>query len=450
MATTFPLATDYVLAARDPDKFILDTTIKQGRARLRNGSSVPWTYIGGFALVFCFEVKGKRYAFRCWVRDSGDSLRIYREVQKHIEQIRSPYFVPFVFSQEGIVAGNKRLPTVRMDWVEGLSLKEYIQSNIGKPMLMAKLRERFVSLCAHLHQHNISHGDLQPENITVNERGGEPHLVLVDYDSMVVPSLVGMESRIAGVPGFQHPARGQTQKASLFMDYFSELVIYVCILAFERSPSLWKKFDVENREKELLFTESDFAQPRTSSCLRAVSEIDGELRTLIGYLASFCEAATLDKLFPIEWVLDNVKKNLQPPLQPSVPKSALQTSKTTALDDELKALFPDAPAPQEKPGPDKPKAVPDPNGGSGVSSYEEELDRLKNGGKQTTSRSSKPGKKRLSIGYWLFLWLALWLRILGIETNDTAGDVLLAALGAAGIVAVIYFVVKIVQDLRKP
>ena len=94
-----------------------------------------------------------------------------------------------------------------------------------------------------LHAAGVSHGDLQHGNIMVNADGS---LILVDYDSMYVPSLEGYADEIKGLVGYQHPARWENCKCSPKADYFSEKVglqrsisvspIYVCLMRHYEYP----------------------------------------------------------------------------------------------------------------------------------------------------------------------------------------------------------------------
>ena len=95
-------------------------------------------------------------------------------------------------------------------------------------------------MCIDLHKNNISHGDLQHGNILICEnRDGKPTLKLVDYDSLYVPTMgKKFKDSITGLKDYQHPARQTAVHVSSHKtDYFSELVIYLSLIAIAENPA---------------------------------------------------------------------------------------------------------------------------------------------------------------------------------------------------------------------
>ena len=109
-----------------------------------------------------------------------------------------------------------------MEWVEGQTLKKYIDDKKPSKELFLDLAAKFREMVKYLHSRNISHGDLQHGNIMIRPDGS---LALIDYDSMCIDSLKGMSDVIKGLPGYQHPARMVNRCLTPKADYFSELVI---------------------------------------------------------------------------------------------------------------------------------------------------------------------------------------------------------------------------------
>jgi thiamine kinase-like enzyme len=103
----------------------------------------------------------------------------------------------------------------------------------------------------YFHKENIAHGDLQHGNILVKDDGS---LIIIDYDSMFIKPLEGMSDAIKGLPGYQHPSRNQNKFINHKLDYFSELIIYLSLLAFEQYPNLWNKY---YETEDLLFSKED-------------------------------------------------------------------------------------------------------------------------------------------------------------------------------------------------
>src|SRR5690606_36888343 len=111
--------------------------------------------------------------------------------------------------------------------------------------------DNFLKMCQDLRENQISHGDLQEGNILVGEKGA---IKLVDYDSICIPEIVGQKELVTGLKAYQHPSRFKGGKASLKVDYFSELVIYLSLLIIAEKPVLWGKYQVKDTQY-LLFSE---------------------------------------------------------------------------------------------------------------------------------------------------------------------------------------------------
>lgn len=324
----FPSTADYDKAVSCPEILILDPVIQKGQARFFEDS--PLVYSGGFARVYHFDVDQRQYAFRCWIKDSGRIEKVYKTISECKALKGTTYFAEPFYLAEGVMAGiaNNCYPTLRMEWIEAPSLREFLRKNRQEPDKLYLLRREFSDLCKYMDSHSISHGDLQPDNIKVRHRkdsNGKDHLeiVLIDYDSMVVPGLENEPATVAGLPGFQHPKRingQQLERTSRTADYFSQLVIYISILALERYPHFWvacnrkqpspndqEKFDIENRDRELLFTPQDIADPKSSRCFRTLQEKDDpELKRLTSILIDYCAESDLTRLQPLQTVLGSV------------------------------------------------------------------------------------------------------------------------------------------------
>jgi len=149
-----------------------------------------------------------------------------------------------------------------------------------------------------LHKHNLSHGDLQHGNILVKNDGS---LVLVDYDSMYVPSLDGWTDEIKGLLGYQHPARWNNKNVSFKADYFSEKVIYLSILALAQIPQLWDDLQIEDNET-LLFSAEDIELKGNSPIFSLLRNIPS-LHVVVENLIMDLQKNSIDELQPLEDVL---------------------------------------------------------------------------------------------------------------------------------------------------
>jgi len=328
MALTYPTAQDYVLAVGMPQAFVLDPILKHGRAATNNGA--PLIFSGSFARVFLFEVGKRKYALRCWISDAGDVSRNYEHAQHYFASRRFPFIADFDIQEKGILINGECWPTLRMEWIEGPTLKEFLQGALGQPERLRTLRTQFLQICRMLHAAQIAHRDLQAENILICRRENREQLVLIDYDTIFLPGLEGRDCSNAGLPSYQHPSRGSSSEAAHYDDYFSELVIYLSMFAFERQPELWDRFRLTDRDKALLFESTDYARPSESEAFRVLLESDdADLARMGESLLRFCEIDGLKELAPLEKVLEELEsvqirklkappsRPVQPPAQPT-------------------------------------------------------------------------------------------------------------------------------------
>ncbi len=150
-------------------------------------------------------------------------------------------------------------PILLMDWVEGVTLDQYVQSDAASADAFRALAARWCTLISELETAGLAHGDLQHGNIIV----GHGELRLVDYDGIFVPALQGMPSTELGHPAYQHPKRSLTD-FNAKLDRFSSISIYVSLAALAAHPAFKNQCTGEN----LLFTRQDYSDPAKSEIFR--------------------------------------------------------------------------------------------------------------------------------------------------------------------------------------
>lgn len=252
-------------------------------------------YSGGFCVVFPYQTPTKKYAVRCWHAEVSDAKRRTQLIADTLKTTNLPYFVGFEFYEDGIMTQQGIQPLVVMDWVDAKSLKKFLAEHIAESSIINEVAENFKRMVADLHTHHFSHGDLQHGNIMVRP---DNSLVLVDYDSMYVPSLAGMPDEIKGLSGYQHEARNKNQYASEKADYFSELVIYISLKALAKLPSLWQELNMEDTDT-LVFSAEDI-KSRGNSNIFKVLKTDAELAPWVDRLCEFMAKSSIDDLLPLE------------------------------------------------------------------------------------------------------------------------------------------------------
>lgn len=274
---------DIITAINNLDLFLKVPALQGATARY-NKNGKPFFFTGGFTMVFQLTSGTQKWAFRVWHVPVKDMKERFREISAYLTNKKLPYFADFIFDEKGLIVGGTAQDTIRMEWVEGNLFKDYIAANLNSGVTLKKLAEKFLKMCSDLRDHQISHGDLQHGNMLVNLLG---EIKLVDYDSVCIPSLEGQYEMVAGLKGYQHPSRLKGNKASLKADYFSELIIYLSLLAIIEKKSLWHDYHVKD-SAYMLFNETDLEDLERSKIytdLKGLTpEIDGLLYILEIYL----------------------------------------------------------------------------------------------------------------------------------------------------------------------
>ena len=275
----WPSMTDYQEALQSPSITFTSTELRSGTA-VENNLGLPRPICGTFASVYELVDGRRRWAVKCFLRNTPDLHERYWKISNHLLKCRRlGYFVEFEYQQEAIRVRGDLFPLVKMDWIEACQLNTFIEENLSRPSALAKLSTRWDRLVVDLKTAEIAHGDLQHGNVLVRPNGD---IRLIDYDGMWVPTLKGQKSNEIGHPNFQNPRRTRND-FHLKIDEFSAVIIQIAIAALRRDRSLWEKY---NNGDNLLFRRADFLDPANSPLiadLRAIGnkEIDGKLDFIV-------------------------------------------------------------------------------------------------------------------------------------------------------------------------
>ena len=93
----------------------------------------------------------------------------------------------FDYLPKGIKVRGQWYPILKMEWVQGELLSQYVERHLHNPSDLQQLAARWIEMTKALHANSIAHGDLQERNVLVVNG----QLKLVDYDGMFVPALSG-------------------------------------------------------------------------------------------------------------------------------------------------------------------------------------------------------------------------------------------------------------------
>ena len=222
-----------------------------------NGNE-PVMTSGNFAVVFKMQnpQTGETFALKCFTQDQDGRAEAYRQIMEEMRYVRSPYFLNLQYIERGIWAGDydwdEGYPVVLMPWVEGEPLDQHIiRLARTNPERLHLVAYDFSVMASWLVNQPFAHGDIKPDNILVRADGS---MVLVDYDGLFVPSMLGAPSREAGTPAFRHPNR-PTMPFDERIDDFPLASINLSLYLIALQPELLQKYGAKDR---LLFTETDY------------------------------------------------------------------------------------------------------------------------------------------------------------------------------------------------
>jgi WD40 repeat protein len=282
---TWPLSQDYNEAIQSPATSFADPELRAGTAAT-NALGIPMPRSGNFADVY--EVRcpnGDRWAVKCFTRQVAGLRERYQEISTHLQEVRLPFAVDFQYLEQGIRVHGAWYPVLRMRWVEGLLLNEFVRDNLDKPGLLRALSQIWGRMARRLREAKLAHADLQHGNVILvpGSTANALAIKLIDYDGMFVPKLSGRKSGELGHANYQHPQRLQEGIYSLEVDRFPLLLVATALSAVAvGGRELWDRYD---NGDNLLFKETDLRAPGQSPLFEELRRFsDPETRGLVGQL----------------------------------------------------------------------------------------------------------------------------------------------------------------------
>lgn len=239
---------------------------------------------------------GEVKALRLWQNEAAANRNIYEQFSKYIDQFPAPYLLRSHYLSKAVYFNGEYFPALLMDWCDGISLKEYLDRNINDSSSLAKLKGALFEMFSDMNKRGISHGDIHHNNIYISDKGTP---ILIDYDSVFVPSLTGTEDICLGYSGFQHPtARGKNKYLSSKTDYFSQLIVILTIECIIQKPSLWSTYLDEDDTVSLLLKEKDFLNLKSSIIYSDIKSLKGDVPFLLNVLEQYLQKDSIDELWP--------------------------------------------------------------------------------------------------------------------------------------------------------
>lgn len=292
---SWPLSQDYNEAIQDPRGNFRDAELRAGEA-VTNALGIPMPRSGNFADVY--EVRcpsGVRWAVKCFTREVHGLRERYAEISNYLRQVNLPFMVDFRYLEEGIRVRSQWYPIVKMQWVEGFVLNEFVRDNLDKKPILQALGQIWLRMARRLRNAKLAHGDLQHGNVMFVPGSSAKSLAvkLIDYDGMCVPSLAGKNSGELGHPAYQHPERLRTGAYNQEIDRFSLLSIAAALRGLTiGGRSLWERYDTGDN---LLFRQADLQAPEDSPLFRELLSIgDPQTQLLVKELYRACRGPLSD------------------------------------------------------------------------------------------------------------------------------------------------------------
>lgn len=282
-----PNLEDYINTAQiDPSKIFKDP-ILQKCAIQKNALGMPRIRSGNFAIIFKLNISNLEYAVRCFLNMPETSEKRHHSIEKKINSIESSEnkfsnFTKFNYQKEGILVDQNYLPIIKMKWVKGPTLGEFISREYRNEEFMLALKLSLRELYNFLKVVNCAHGDIQPGNLIVNNNGKT--LKLIDYDGMYVPDIKLLGAAEIGHINFQHPKRNKTFFTAN-LDFFSFILLDTVITCLINNPDLWDESFSD--EEGILFRAEDLRNPSSSFIFDAVEKTKN-CKHLAQNFASIC------------------------------------------------------------------------------------------------------------------------------------------------------------------
>jgi predicted Ser/Thr protein kinase len=208
---------------------------------------------GSFAQTFLAEKNGRLFALKMLkeLPMGTEAVRFEREVDAL--KLAHPSLINYVESGIGRYGGLERAYIV-MPYLPGRTLKEAIDGSKGPPLSIERICEVAATVAdglAFIHDHNVTHQDLNPKNIFLTDDG---QALILDFGLAKFHdrATITLEGHAVGTPAYLAPEqlRGDVDLASDF--YALGATLYYCLTG--RPPfeghlmALMKMIEVEDPE----------------------------------------------------------------------------------------------------------------------------------------------------------------------------------------------------------
>jgi hypothetical protein len=245
---------------------------------------------GAYAAVFKGIYEGKTYAIRCFLTAEDGAIERYRAICNHLGTVQDDWITDSEFLKDEVKVGDLTFPILKMEWVEGLLINQFIDQNLSNIKVLEEIQRQLVAISNSLEKNSVGHGDLQCGNIIVTGSSSKFQIRLIDYDGMYVPELAQKTSIELGRSEFQHPKRTKFDFHPE-MDRFSIWVMLTALEALKYDKNLWLEVMQGgfNTLDNFLFSIQDFKNQENSKLFNRLFAINStSLNYYLNELKSCC------------------------------------------------------------------------------------------------------------------------------------------------------------------
>ncbi|HET6918795.1 MAG TPA: hypothetical protein VFI46_04930 [Jiangellaceae bacterium] len=238
----------YAHLVQVPDNFADEELRGASLTLSRRGGPRVWS--GARAMVFQAQTADHRLlAVRVFLNAQAADPTRYAALSRHLEQRSVPTFVWTRWVDEGLIYDTNRVPLIKMQWVDGIPLDEYLVTCLAMDRpgpALAYMAEEWRRESQNLTRSDLAHGDIHAQNVLVCPGAGPGQIryQLVDYDGVWVPSLRSAPREV-GHAAYQHP-RHVPSYWGPSVDAFPATLVYLSLRALAAEPALWDRFHTDD------------------------------------------------------------------------------------------------------------------------------------------------------------------------------------------------------------
>ena len=146
----WPQPIDYNEAIQAPQLCFSDPDLREGTV-VTDTLGMPRPHSGNFADVYQVRgAGGQSWAVKCFTREVPMRHTRYQGISEHLRQAGPSFMVQFQYLEEGIRIRRRWYPVLKMDWVEGLTLNEFVAKYVDQPKVLYRLARMWVKLSLQL------------------------------------------------------------------------------------------------------------------------------------------------------------------------------------------------------------------------------------------------------------------------------------------------------------